>query len=59
MTTFEKRNSFLGIDFDRYVREHPEFAERIPQHAPVIHLLTTATHRLRDDQEARACPFAH
>jgi len=33
------RNSLLGMEFDRYVQEHPEFAEKIPTNAQVILLL--------------------
>ena len=36
MNVFEKRNSLLGMEFDRYVREHPDFAEEIPDNAQVI-----------------------
>jgi len=39
MSTNEKRNSLLGMDFDRYLREHPEFTEKIPNNAQVILLL--------------------
>jgi hypothetical protein len=39
MSIFEKRNSLLGLEFDRYVREHPEFLEKIPHNAQVILLL--------------------
>jgi hypothetical protein len=39
MNVFEKRNSLLGMEFDRYVREHPDFAEEIPDNAQVILLL--------------------
>ena len=39
MTAFETRNSLLGMEFDRYVREHPEFGEKIPDNAQVILLL--------------------
>ena len=39
MNVFEKRNSLLGMEFDRYVREHPDFAENIPDNAQVILLL--------------------
>ena len=39
MNVFEKRNSLLGMEFDRYVREHPDFAEKIPDNAHVILLL--------------------
>jgi hypothetical protein len=39
MNTFEKRNSLLGMEFDRYLREHPEFTDKIPNNAQVILLL--------------------
>lgn len=39
MSLLEKRNSLLGMEFDRYVREHPELAERIPDNAQVILLI--------------------
>lgn len=39
MTAFETRNSLLGMEFDRYVREHPEFGKNIPDNAQVILLL--------------------
>ena len=39
MNVFEKRNSLLGLEFDRYVKEHPEFREKIPDNAQVILLL--------------------
>ena len=39
MNTYEKRNSLLGIEFDRYLREHPEFLDKIPENAQVILLL--------------------
>ena len=39
MNVFEKRNSLLGMEFDRYVREHPDFAENIPDNAQVVLLL--------------------
>lgn len=39
MNTFERRNSLLGMEFDRYVKEHPEFRDRIPNNAQVILLL--------------------
>jgi hypothetical protein len=35
----KKRNSLLGMEFDRYLREHPEFADKIPDNAQVILLL--------------------
>lgn len=39
MTVYEKRNSLLGMEFDRYVKEHPKFRERISNNAQVILLL--------------------
>lgn len=39
MNLFERQNSLLGMEFDRYVREHPRFAEKIPDNAHVILLL--------------------
>jgi len=30
MNVFEQKNAELVTEFDRYVREHPDFAERIP-----------------------------
>jgi len=39
MNVFERRNSDLVTEFDRYVREHPEFADQIPDGALVAVLL--------------------
>lgn len=39
MNTFERRNSLLGMEFDRYIREHPEVVDRIPENSHVILLL--------------------
>ena len=39
MTIFEVRNAELVSEFDRYVREHPEFVDRIPDNALVALLL--------------------
>lgn len=39
MTLFEVRNADLVSEFDRYVREHPEFADLIPDDALVALLL--------------------
>ena len=36
MTKFERLNSVLGYEFDRYVMEHPDFAEKIPLGATVV-----------------------
>lgn len=32
----EKKHSILVTEFDRYVMEHPEFAEKIPPNAQII-----------------------
>ncbi len=32
----EKKHSILVTEFDRYVVEHPEFAEKIPQNAQIV-----------------------
>ena len=39
MIAFEQQNSELITEFDRYVREHPEFADRIPHQAMVAMLI--------------------
>lgn len=39
MTLFEVRNAELVSEFDRYVREHPEYADLIPDQALVALLL--------------------
>lgn len=36
MNTFEQKNTELIKEFNRYVREHPKFAEQIPNEAIVI-----------------------
>lgn len=36
MNVYEKRNAILGVEFDRYVRDHPAFAARIPRGAQII-----------------------
>jgi hypothetical protein len=36
MNVYEKRNAMLGVEFDRYVRDHPSFAARIPRGAQII-----------------------
>ncbi len=32
----EKKHSILVAEFDRYVVEHPELAEKIPQNAQIV-----------------------
>jgi hypothetical protein len=39
MNMFEQRNAELVTEFDRYIREHPEFADKIPDGALVAVLL--------------------
>jgi Family of unknown function (DUF5647) len=39
MTVFKQKNAELVTQFDRYVRERPEFAERIPDNAPLVAML--------------------
>ncbi|MBS1259685.1 MAG: hypothetical protein MAG551_02760 [Candidatus Scalindua arabica] len=39
MNIYERRNSLLGMELDRYMREHPEFSEKIPDNAHIIMLL--------------------
>lgn len=36
MSVYEKRNTILGVEFDRYVRDHPAFAARIPRGAQIV-----------------------
>ena len=39
MNVFEQKNAELVTEFDRYVREHPDFAEWIPDNALVAMLV--------------------
>lgn len=39
MNVFEQKNAELVTEFDRYVREHPEFAEQIPHNTLVAMLV--------------------
>ena len=39
MNVFEQKNAELVTEFDRYVREHPDFSERIPDNALVTMLV--------------------
>ena len=39
MNVFEQKNAELVTEFDRCVREHPDSAERIPDHALVAMLV--------------------
>lgn len=35
-SVLEKRHAILMTEFDRYVREHPRFATKIPHNAQVV-----------------------
>jgi hypothetical protein len=35
-TAFTEKNTMLVREFDKYILEHPEFAERIPDNALVV-----------------------
>ena len=39
MNVFEQKNAEFVTEFDCYVREHPDFAERIPDNALVAMLV--------------------
>ncbi len=39
MNAFEQKNAELVTEFDRYVREHPDFSKRIPNNALVTMLV--------------------
>jgi len=39
MNVLEQKNAELVTEFDRYVREHPEFADQIPDNALVAMLV--------------------
>ena len=39
MNVFEQKNAELVTEFDRYVREHPDFAEQLPANALVAMLI--------------------
>ena len=39
MNFFEQKNAELVTEFDRYVREHPDCADRIPKNALVAMLV--------------------
>jgi len=38
MNIYERKNTELIKEFDRYVREHPEFADDIPKNAVLLQL---------------------
>jgi hypothetical protein len=35
-TDFTEKNTMLVREFDKYILEHPEFAEKIPDHGLVV-----------------------
>lgn len=65
MNTNEKRNSLLGMEFDRYLREHPEFTEKIPDNAQIVLLLegdeafNTWSARIGKEQAAQDQPLLY
>ena len=65
MNIHKKRNSLLGMEFDRYLREHPEFADKIPDNAQVILLLegdeafNAWSARIGKDQAAQDQPLLY
>ena len=36
VNVYEKRNAMLGVEFDRYVRDHPSFAALLPRKAQSV-----------------------
>jgi len=36
MNIYERQISILGMEFDRYMIEHPEFSEQFPQNAHIV-----------------------
>ncbi|TKB71853.1 MAG: hypothetical protein E8D46_17175 [Nitrospira sp.] len=65
LSLLETRNSLLGLEFDRYVREHPEFVDKIPNNAQVILLLegdegfNTWSTRVGKEQAAQNLPLLY
>ena len=39
MKIFESRNNLLGMEFDRFMIEHPDFLEKVPDNAHIVLLL--------------------
>ena len=39
MNVLERRNSLLGMEFDRFMIEHPDYVEKIPDNAHIILLV--------------------
>jgi len=65
MNVYEKRNAMLGVEFDRYVRDHPAFAARIPRGAQIVLQIPGDTkfnawaRRLADRQREADQPVVH
>ena len=65
LSILETRISLLGVEFDRYLREHPEFTEKIPDNAQVILLLegdeqfNTWSMRIGKEQAAQDQPLLY
>jgi hypothetical protein len=65
LSILEKRNSMLGMEFDRYLREHSEFTDKIPDNAQVILLLegdeafNTWSARIGKEQAAQHQPLLY
>jgi hypothetical protein len=55
MNVFEQKNAELVTEFDRYVREHPDFAERIPNNGLVAMLIEGDQEFNRWSQEGAQC----
>ena len=36
MNIYERQISILGMEFDRYMREHPRFSDKYPQNAHIV-----------------------
>jgi hypothetical protein len=43
MTINERKNSIIGMEFDRYIREHPDFTAQLPQNAHIALLMNDDT----------------
>lgn len=43
MIFMEKKHAILVTEFDRYVVDHPEFAEKIPRNAQIVLQITGDT----------------
>ena len=63
MNAFEQKNTELIKEFNRYVREHPKFAEQIPNDAIVILQLkgdeefNTWARQLAESRRSEGCPM--